>query len=115
MTLSEANIIVRVWGGYIEYCQDRLQALFIANIPESLLPYPQEIIEEALNLAAKHYYDIGDYEKYELLKDSHRCLAFYGKDEDALEGAVMAFNIPEVKEKIISNMKKVQKNWIKTQ
>mgnify|MGYP000097137762 CR=1 FL=1 len=115
MTLSEANKIVRVWGDYIEYCQDRLQAVFLGCIPKSLLPYPPEIIEEALNIAAKHYHDIGEYENYKLLHESHRCLAAYVKDEDALEGAVMAFNIPEVKEKIISNMKKVQKNWIKTQ
>jgi hypothetical protein len=115
MTLNEANKIVKFWGAYIEYCQDRLQAIFMSHIPESLLPYPQEIIEEALNILGKHYYDIGDHEASKLIQESFRCLALYVKDEEAMLGALQIFNLPDVREVIISNMKKVQKNWIKKQ
>ena len=112
MTLSEANKIVRIWGAYLEYCQERLHAVFTGFIPESLLPYPAKTIEQALNIIAKHYHDKGDYEKSEMLRQSHRCLALYVGDEMALGGAVQAFSMPEVKDKVISNMKKVQEDWV---
>ena len=115
MTLDEANRIAHIWGRYIEYCQDRLRALFIAGIPESLLPYPLETIEEAINIASKHYHDAGDLKASKLLTDSlFRCLVFYKDDETALKGAAVKFNLPNVREAISSNMKAVQKSWIKT-
>jgi len=115
MTLDEANRIVRIWGAYLEYCHDRLQALFIANIPESLLPYPPAMLEEALNIIAKHYHDIGDYDKSKLIQKSFDALLLYDNDEESIQGAAKIFNMPEVREAIISNMKKVRRNWIKTQ
>jgi len=115
MTLDEANKIIHIWGCYLEYCQERLQALFIASIPESLLPYPPEILQDAINIVAKYYHDIRDFEKYELLQKSFGRLCLYVKDENALQNAARKFNEPEVREAIISSMEKVQKNWIKTQ
>lgn len=115
MTYDEADKIVQIWGVYLEYCQDRLRALFMACVPESLLPYPPETIEKALNIIAKHYHDIGDHEASELIKSTFGALVLYDKDEEAIENAVSKFNIPEVRDAIISNMKKVQKDWIKTQ
>ncbi len=115
MTLDEANKIVRIWGAYLEYCHGRLQALFIASIPESLLPYPPDILEEALNIIAKHYHDVGDYDKSKLIQKSFDGLLLYSKDEEAIQSAAKVFNMPDVKETIISNMKQFQKNWIKTQ
>ena len=115
MTLNDAREIVHIWGKYLECCQDRLQALFVGSIPESLLPYPPEILEEALNKVGKHYYDIGDREASELIQNSFRCLALYVEDEIALKGAAMKFNDSELRSIISSKMKKVREDWIKTQ
>lgn len=115
MTLKEANKIVHIWGKYIEYCQDRLQALFVGSIPESLLPYSTETLEEALNIVGKHYHDIGDYEASELIQNSFRYLSLYTEDEKALQGAAIKLNDAELRSVISSKMKKVQKDWIKTQ
>ena len=116
MTLDEAFRIIRILGRYIEYCQDRLQALFLISIPESSLPYRKEILKDAINIVAKYYYDIGDFEKCEYLqKKVFGRLCLYDKDEEVLKRAALKYNDPKLREVIISKMQIVQKNWIKTQ
>jgi hypothetical protein len=112
MTLDEANRIIGVWGEYLEFCQDRMRALFIAGIPRSLLPYPVETLEEALNTVAKHYHDLGDYNSSKLITDSFGQLMLYSDDDSALQGAVFKFGEPKIREAIISNLKRVQEEWI---
>lgn len=58
MTFEEANKIFKRWQNYQEIA-DKLGKLFIV-VPESFLPYPVEILEEALNIIAKAYFDSGD-------------------------------------------------------
>jgi hypothetical protein len=114
MTFVEADNIVSIWGAYIEYCQDRLRALFISNIPQSLLPYPVETLEEALNIVGKFYHEARDYEASKLIQESFGCLAHYAPDDTALQGAAFKFGAPNVREAIIRNIKKVQVDWIRT-
>jgi len=58
MTLEEANKIYIDWKEYMEIA-DKLNKVF-SIVPESFLPYPLEILEEALNIIAKYYFDSGD-------------------------------------------------------
>ncbi|MFH1877015.1 MAG: hypothetical protein ABH865_09015 [Candidatus Omnitrophota bacterium] len=115
MTLNEANKIVHIWGKYVEFCQDRLQSLFVGGIPRSLLPYSTETLEEALNIVGKHCHDIGDHKASELIRNSFRCLVLYTEDEKALQGAAIKFNDSELRSVISKRMKKVQEDWIKIQ
>lgn len=89
-----------------------MQALFIANIPRSLLPYPAEKLEEALNTVAKHYHDLGDYNFSKLVRDTFGPLMLYSDDDSALQGAVMKFGDPNIRESIISNLERAQKRGI---
>ena len=53
MTLNEALIIYKSWQDYMEI-GDKFFRLMLP-IPESFLPYPADILEEALNIVAEHY------------------------------------------------------------
>ena len=58
VTLEEAQKIFKQWQAYQEI-GDKLHTIF-NTVPESFLPYPAEILEEALNIVAKHYFDSGN-------------------------------------------------------
>ncbi len=68
MTFEEANIIFKRWQNYQEIA-DKLGQLFIV-VPESFLPYPVEILEEALNIVAKAYFDSGDKKATDNIQES---------------------------------------------
>jgi len=114
MTLEEANRIFRAWQEYIEI-SDKLRQLFV-TIPESFLPYPSDVLEEALNVVAKDYFDSGDKEtskKIQELLVYH--LAAYTDDAEALEGmekklALTLIN-PELKDAVITNLKRTRDSW----
>ena len=92
-----------------------MQSLFIAGIPESLLPYPLEVIEKAINDLGKYYHDLGDRERAKIIQDSFGPLMLYTKDEVALANAATKFAMPGLDTTISESMKAVQRNWIKTQ
>ena len=54
MTFSEANEIFKIWNQWYWPCHFILESIFIGKIPESFLPYQPFILEEALNIVAKH-------------------------------------------------------------
>ncbi len=108
MTLDEARKIVKIWGDYLEVCGARLVALFVANIPKSLLPFPVETLEEALNVVAGHYHDLGDYEAAGIINESFRHLALYSDDDTALQGAAVKFGDPRIRNTIAAKLNDVQ-------
>lgn len=110
MSVAEARRIVDEWAKHLEHSHDRLRAAFGGGIPESLLPVPLPRIEAALNIVAKRYHDHGDLEAAELLKSSFGPLFLYTKDIRALEGARGKYGMPEVKEVIVANMQRVQRD-----
>jgi hypothetical protein len=109
MTLDEAQQIVAIWGKHLEFCGDRLAALFAGSIPRSLLPLPVERLEEALNKVAKRYHDLGDYDASNLVRGSFEHLALYGDDDNALSAAAMKFGIPEVRATVASRLLELQR------
>jgi hypothetical protein len=114
MTFDEANKIVHIWGTYLEYCQGRLHSIFFSHIPESFLPFPKDTIEEALNIVAKHYHNMGNRDQVKLLQRSMGCLLFYEDDEEALLQAAKCFNDPKFREVVLLTLKKFHKDWIRT-
>jgi len=92
---------------------DKLFAVFSASIPESFLPFPIDIFEEALNIVAKHYFDIRDHHNSKLLADTIGFLMFYKEDEKAIESFIWKSSLPEVRKIYLENLKKAQNNWLK--
>jgi len=68
MTLEEANKIFEHWKGYSEIA-DKMHKIFLV-VPESFLPYPIDILEEALNIVAKHYFDSGDKRTANIIQET---------------------------------------------
>jgi hypothetical protein len=56
MTPIEAEEIFKVWKEWYWPCHFLLDSVFGPGIPESFLPYPKDVLEEALNIIAKRYY-----------------------------------------------------------
>jgi hypothetical protein len=114
MTFDKANKIVQIWGRYLEYCS-KLNLIFGSYIPESFLPFPKDILEEALNIVAEHYHNLGNINHVKLLQGSIATLAGYKDDEEALLMSAKLFNNPKWREAMLPVFKKFQNDWIKTQ
>lgn len=84
MDLKEAEKIVSVYGGFIEWALWRLNAIFFYNIPESLLPYSVKCIEEASNIVAKSYHDKGDKKTVEDIQRCKCLLVEFKNTEEAM-------------------------------
>ena len=115
MTFDKASKIVNIWGIYLEYMGGKLNLIFGASIPESLLPFPIETLEQALNTVAEHHHKMGNND---VVKDLHRsigCLTGYKDDEEAVLQAARLFNDPKWREAVLPVFKRFQKDWIRTQ
>lgn len=115
MTLDEIDKILPIWGKFLEYTHGRLVLIFSTHIPESLLPFPKELLYEVFKLAEEQFQKMGDKRAAELMKESPGWLMWYVDDEDALLRAGKDFNDPKRRKLMITMLKDGQKNWIKTQ
>jgi hypothetical protein len=121
VTLDEANKVFKVWKQWYSF-HIILHSIFLSRIPESFLPYPQTVLEEALNIIAKHYHDSGDYNATRNIEESICSLVAYVKDDDALQSATELFqwrcNEQKAKKAFfisIDNFKKDWGNWLDKQ
>lgn len=128
MTLDEAQIIFKKWQQYQEIA-DKMGTIFL-TVPESFLPYPEDVLEEALNIIAKSYFDSGNKEVANNIQESMgRYLTGYylpaGKgleitgdklsEEEVLrkmkEELDFMFQHPELLEAKIENLKRSRDSW----
>lgn len=127
MTKETARIIYEDWKGNIEIL-DKIFKIF-GVVPESFLPYSAEILEEALNIIAKDYFDAGDKrtsENIENLMIMHMAGLYSTpdgatvrkmSDEEALlcmkEKLDLLYKYPELKKGALNNLKEAQESWSK--
>ena len=113
MTTEKANKIFRNWKEYVEI-NDKLSKIFMA-IPESFLPYPIEVLEEALNIIAKSYFDKRDYKACHVVQESICTLGSYKDDEEAIKTIIDDFILKDSKsrELFLANLKKARDSWAK--
>jgi hypothetical protein len=118
MTIQEAKKIMEIWGEHLEFRHAKLMTLFfVGSIPESFLPYPNEVLWEAINIMGKFYFDMGDYETSEFLKSTLDPTAFYVEDEKAIDHFIELLNMQglEAKNIILSKLKEQRhKPWSPT-
>jgi hypothetical protein len=115
MTLVEADKIVLIWGKYLEYVSGKITFIFGTRIPESLLPYPKDILLDALNIMAEHHHKSSNQRRVKLMRETAAELIAYVNDEEALLQAAKNFNDPKWREAILPALKEFQNDWIKTQ
>jgi hypothetical protein len=111
MTIIEADKIFRNWSKWYWPCHFILHSIFLSKIPESFLPYPQDVLEKALNIIAKHYYDNGDLQTSRNIQESIAFLLSYTKDEDALQQASESFSNPKMREAMLTYIANYKKDW----
>ncbi len=107
LTLVEAQNIVHVWGVYLEH-SGSLRFLFGINIPKSLLPYPVDILQGALNKMEAHYYSQGQHDRVKLLEETEMILMQYAGDEEAIKESVAKFGNKSWQEAFLKGLKDYQ-------
>lgn len=115
MTIQEANKIFKDWQEYQEINDKLMKFFMFSGIPESFLPYPVEVLEEALNMVAKSYFDAGDHKTSKAVQETISFLLCYKEDEEALD-AISNSTIrkdPRIKESLLSNLRESRDSWRK--
>jgi len=112
MTFVEANKIFQVWKSWYWPFDFILGSVFLAKKPKSFLPFPEEVLEEALNIVAKYYFDAGDIKLSKLIQESIPAIWQYTDDEAAFKEASATFSKPEMREIILLHINKFKNDWI---
>lgn len=114
MTREEAEIVFRDWQAYAEI-NDKLFQLLGSSIPKSFLPYPPDILEEALNMIAKVYFDAGDDNTHTMIQECLNNIRFYKDDEEAISNIVNGVRLrhAELRKVFISKLQKSKDSWAK--
>lgn len=127
MTINEAQVIFKSWQDYMEIA-DKFNRLMLP-VPESFLPYPADVLEEALNIIAKYYFDSGNKkisEDIERTMSSHLLPFFMTKaetgarrtDEEAITDMKKMLDLieqdPKLKKSLLKSLKESQDSWIKS-
>ena len=105
ISIEEAQKIFREWQNYQEIA-DKMGTIFI-TVPESFLPYPADLLEEALNIIAKSYYDSGDKEASKNIQESvgrHLTGYYYHFDNSSNKNVVTDTLASD--EEVIRNMRR---------
>lgn len=108
LTLEEAQNIVSVWGVYLEH-SGGLRILFGLNIPESLLPYPRDIIQGAINKMEVFYYSQGLQDRVKLLEGTEMILIQYTNNEEAIKETISILSDKTWQEALIRSLQDYQK------
>lgn len=108
LTLEEAQNIVHVWGVYLEH-SGGLRFLFGISIPESLLPYPRDILQGALNKMEAFYYEQGEHDKVKLLEGTEMMLMEYAEDGEAIKESLSHFSDKKWQDAMTKGLQDYQK------
>jgi hypothetical protein len=108
MTFTEAENIFKSWKEYVNFA-NKLSQIF-SKIPESFLPYPLEVLEEALNVVAKKHFDNGDTEMAKNIQLTMAAFLFsHTNDEEAIismnQSLELILKNPELKNTSLENLR----------
>lgn len=109
MTFEDADKIVDIWIIYIEHMSEKITLIFSPNIPESFLPFPKEILEEAINI----HFDLGNHKLVRMLQDTIGALIEYKDDKDSLLKAAKSWNNENWSKAMLPIFKEAQNEWMK--
>ncbi len=116
MTIDEARVIFKSWQDHMEIFS-KFQSIMLP-IPESFLPYPADVLEEALNIFAKNYFDSGNKKMSAVIQKSMAFCLPTQTDEEALTQMKKMLDLIEqdddLKKTVLKNLKECQDSWIKS-
>ena|SRR4030042_5903937 len=113
MDIVEANKVFNVWRKWFWPCHDILSSFFgWHTIPESYLPYPKDVLYEALTMVANSNL-YGESSKEDII-GTRNCLIHYVKDEAALQDffkTMSIVTIPKMEEIMLIRLQRYKNNW----
>jgi hypothetical protein len=104
MTIEQADIVRSEWGKFLEHENNILMRLFLGKIPESTLPYPKDIIKDAIDTICNHP-DINP-ELINVLNGTVPILETYIDDDQALDNAISMFSNEDYRKAAIGGLRK---------
>jgi hypothetical protein len=114
MTFDEA---LKIYKKYQEHAEihDKLMCIFCI-LPQSFLPYPLVVIEEALNVIAEERFNEGDNKSVDVINSAIAFLISYKEDDEALDRmtktlATLEKN-PELKKAKLDGLERSRKSWL---
>lgn len=112
MKIEEAIKIYEIWQQWSWPFHSLLFSIFQSNIPESFLPYPKDVLNEALEEILNLYStNSKEFEAVNYTKSSLQWSFSDGKD--ALDLYKRKLSDPEMVEIISVNIKKYTDDWVK--
>lgn len=117
MKINEAQEIFKSWQDYMEIA-DKFHRLMLP-IPESFLPYPADVLEEALHIILKYYFDSGDKKMSENIQET-MCAYLLPRrtDEEAITEMKKMLDLiekePKLKKDLLKSLKEGQEFWIRS-
>ncbi len=112
MTFDEADEIVLSYGKYWQYMGGKIQLFFGASMPESFLPYPIIVLEEAIEIMVNHYIKIGDMRLENNLRNLAVLLLLFKDDEQALMETIETYSDPVRRKAMLEHFKIFQNDCI---
>ena len=110
MEILEAKKIFEAFRKWYWPCHFILDTVFFGKKPESFLPFPKDVITEALSIMEKYYHDIGNTKIADSIQTSNTVMYMsYTKDEEALEDALKWFSNPKLVEATKFKIEKFKK------
>ena len=112
MDLKLADSIRLDWGKFLEISNGPLMLVFMAKIPQGVLPYPKEKIVEALDIIAKHFAENGNEEAIKIVESTKPYLDMYIDDKEAMSTAAGNFNNKGYLDAILPKLPQGQKDLL---
>ena len=112
LSLDDVNEITIAYGKFVEVANGPLMELFHSEIPESLLPFPKDVIEQALIYAEKFCIEEGNNAAAESLASTRILLMAYKNSTESLQGLQRRLGDAAWREAILPRLGSTQKRQL---
>jgi hypothetical protein len=108
ISLEMAHAIKMDWSKFVEITNGNLMMLFGTKIPQSLLPYPKNIIKQALDLVAEYFCSIGNQKAVDAIEFMKPVLECYVDDEVGISAAAGRFTDEKYLNQVVPKLRERQ-------
>jgi hypothetical protein len=112
MNILEASKILEVWKQWSYPFHSLLFSIFMGEIPESLLPYPKQLLAEALNTMYKIHLNSGNTKYAEAISNTIPFLMFYSDDDTAIKKIAQIYAIPDISKSFSESFTHFKNEWV---
>lgn len=108
LNLEMAHTINMDWSKFVEITNGNLMMLFGTKIPQSLLPYPKNIIKQALDLVAEYFCSTGNQKAVDAIEFMKPVLECYVDDKVGISAAAGRFTDEKYLSQVVPKLRERQ-------